>query len=85
MNTPAQCGVIKPPKTDIYSEAPHPYTPTTTTTTTTTCTRTITIPAETGPPTCPIGYNPVLTVGRFEISVTSCTLNRDTTSNRLDP
>ena len=23
MNTPAQCGVIKPPKTDIYSEAPH--------------------------------------------------------------
>ena len=22
MNTPAQCGVIKPPKTDIYSEAP---------------------------------------------------------------
>ena len=22
-NTPAQCGVIKPPKTDIYSEAPH--------------------------------------------------------------
>ena len=24
MNTPAQCGVIKPPKTDIYSEAPQP-------------------------------------------------------------
>ena len=24
MNTPAQCGAIKPPKTDIYSEAP-PY------------------------------------------------------------
>ena len=24
MNTPAQCGVIKPPKPDIYSEAPHP-------------------------------------------------------------
>ncbi len=23
MNTPAQCGAIKPPKTDIYSEAPH--------------------------------------------------------------
>ena len=23
MNTPAQCGVVKPPKTDIYSEAPH--------------------------------------------------------------
>ena len=23
MNTPAQCGVIKPPKTDIYSEAPY--------------------------------------------------------------
>ena len=23
MNTPAQCGVIKPLKTDIYSEAPH--------------------------------------------------------------
>ena len=23
MNTPPQCGVIKPPKTDIYSEAPH--------------------------------------------------------------
>ena len=23
MNTPAQCGVIKPPKADIYSEAPH--------------------------------------------------------------
>ena len=23
MNTPAQCGVIKPPKTDIYSETPH--------------------------------------------------------------
>ena len=23
MNTPAQCGVIKPPKTDIHSEAPH--------------------------------------------------------------
>ena len=22
MNTPAQCGAIKPPKTDIYSEAP---------------------------------------------------------------
>ena len=22
MNTPAQCGVIKPPRTDIYSEAP---------------------------------------------------------------
>ena len=27
MNTPAQCGVIKPPKTDIYSEAPHASTP----------------------------------------------------------
>ena len=25
MNTPAQCGVIKPPKTDIYSETPHSY------------------------------------------------------------
>ena len=24
MNTPAQCGAIKLPKTDIYSEAPHP-------------------------------------------------------------
>ena len=24
MNTPAQCGAIKPPKTDIYSEAPQP-------------------------------------------------------------
>ena len=23
MNTPAQCGAIKPPKPDIYSEAPH--------------------------------------------------------------
>ena len=23
MNTPTQCGAIKPPKTDIYSEAPH--------------------------------------------------------------
>ena len=23
MNTPAQCGAIKPPQTDIYSEAPH--------------------------------------------------------------
>ena len=22
MNTPAQCGAIKPPKTDIYSKAP---------------------------------------------------------------
>ena len=27
MNTPAQCGVIKPPKTDIYSEAPQFETP----------------------------------------------------------
>ena len=25
MNTPAQCGAIKPPKTDIYSEAPYSY------------------------------------------------------------
>ena len=25
MNTPAQCGAIKPPKTDIYSEAPQPW------------------------------------------------------------
>ena len=23
MNTPAHCGAIKPPKPDIYSEAPH--------------------------------------------------------------
>ena len=23
MNTPAHCGAIKPPKSDIYSEAPH--------------------------------------------------------------
>ena len=23
MNTPAQCGAIKPPKPDIYSEAPY--------------------------------------------------------------
>ena len=23
MNTPAQCSAIKPPKTDIYSEAPY--------------------------------------------------------------
>ena len=65
-----------------------PYTPTTTTTattTTTTCTRTITIPAETGPPTCPAGYNPVLNLGEDGITLTSCTLNRDTTSNLLDP
>ena len=27
MNTPAQCGVIKPPKTDIYSEAPQSAAP----------------------------------------------------------
>ena len=26
MNTPAQCGAIKPPQTDIYSEAPHGHT-----------------------------------------------------------
>ena len=26
MNTPAQCGVIKPPKPDIYSEAPQTVT-----------------------------------------------------------
>ena len=25
MNTPAQCGAIKPPKTDIYSEAPRDH------------------------------------------------------------
>ena len=25
MNTPAQCGVIKPPKTHIYSEAPQSW------------------------------------------------------------
>ena len=27
MNTPAHCGAIKPPKPDIYSEAPHPDNP----------------------------------------------------------
>ena len=57
-------------------------TTTTATGTTTTCTRTITIPA-TIPRNCPAGYNPVLTVGKYEVRLTSCRLDRDTATNRL--
>ena len=59
--------------------------------TTRTCRRTITI-AATIPRSCPTGYNPVITVGNYVVTVvevgvsfTSCRLDRDTTTTPSTP
>lgn len=58
------------------------YRPLTNKTTATTCTRTITIAAVI-PRNCRTGYDPVITVGKYRITPTSCRLDRDT-ANPLD-
>ena len=57
--------------------------PLTNKTTATTCTRTITIAAVIAR-NCRTGYDPVITVGKYRVTVRSCRLDRGKTVNPLD-